>query len=84
MSRWTIYYAIGGIIFLAVIWCLVPNPELLVSILVRFLLLGLLCLFQFRFREWKILFLAAMFLLMALRQVLTFLIWTNELQRGPL
>ncbi|ACS79343.1 hypothetical protein [Maridesulfovibrio salexigens] len=84
MPRWTIFYAIGGIIFLAVIWCLVPNPELLVSILVRFFAFGIAVFISVRFREWKILFLAAMFLLMALRQVLTFLIWTNELQRGPL
>ncbi|WP_320176219.1 hypothetical protein [Maridesulfovibrio sp.] len=84
MPKSTIFYAIAGIVLLAVIWCLVPKPELLVSIIVRLFAFGIAVFVSVKFREWKILFLAAMFFLMAARQILTFLIWTNELQRGPL
>ncbi|WP_432735676.1 hypothetical protein [Maridesulfovibrio sp. FT414] len=65
-----------------VVWFFVPKPELVVSIIVRMLAFGVAVFVSVKYREWKVLFLAAMFLLMALRQVLTLLIWTGVMDRN--
>lgn len=65
-------------------WMMVPKPELLVSILIRMLSFGVAVYISIKFREWKIMFLAAMFFLMALRQMLTFSIWTGLIERNPI
>jgi len=84
LSRKKILYVLIAVAALSVVWFMVPEPELLVSIFIRLLAFGTAVYISVRFWDWRILFLAAMFLLMAVRQLLTFLIWSGALERGPL
>lgn len=65
-------------------WLLLPKPELIISIIIRLSACAISVYFIFKYREWRIIFLAVMFFLMALRQVLTLLIWTNVVEKSEL
>ncbi|NDV28714.1 hypothetical protein [Desulfovibrio sp. JC010] len=75
----------GAVVLFSVVmvglWFVVPKPELIVSILIRMVACGAAVYIAVKCDEWKILFLAAMFFLMASRQVLTLLIWTGAIER---
>ena len=58
----------------------VSRPELYFSIIVRLLAACISLFLIIRFREWRIVFLMFMFILMAFRQILTLLIWLGILQ----
>ena len=58
-----------------VIWFVVPQPELLISIFIRLSACAFATYLVVKLREWRIIFLAVMFFLMAVRQLLTLLIW---------
>lgn len=62
------------------LWLLLPSRELLISILIRLSAAALALMLALRFREWRILFLVGMFALMALRQVLTLLLWDKVIE----
>ena len=62
------------------LWLLLPDQELLISILIRLSAAALALFLTLRFREWRILFLVTMFVLMALRQVLTLLLWNKVIE----
>ncbi len=79
-----LYYSIPFILVFTGIYFVVPKPELIVSVLIRLFAFGVALHVSLRYREWRILFLAAMFFLMALRQVFTFFIWTGVVERSPL
>ncbi len=68
------------ILALILLWSSVPRPELVLSIAVRLAAFVIAIYFVLKYKEWKILFLAAMFFLMAARQTITFLIWTGVLE----
>ncbi|WP_320169370.1 hypothetical protein [Maridesulfovibrio sp.] len=85
MSRNTIIFSISAFVavFFAV-WFSVPRPEIVVSILIRLVSFFIAVYVALKYREWKVLFLGGMFLLMAVRQAMTFLLWTNVLPRNQL
>lgn len=76
--------ALAIIIVSAVLFPFIPRPELLYSIAVRFISSGIAIYLAIRFREWRLLFLAVMFFLMADRQILTFLIWIGVIETNSL
>ena len=61
-----------------------PSVELLISIAIRLIAAGVAIFIAFKYREFKILFLATMFGLMAIRQFMTLLIWNNFLDKSSL
>ncbi|WP_291329793.1 hypothetical protein [Desulfovibrio sp. UCD-KL4C] len=58
-----------------------PTQELLISIAIRLTSCILAIYISIKYGEWKIIFLAGMFFLMTLRQILTFLIWNNFIEQ---
>ena len=69
---------------LIIIWPTIPKAELIISIFIRLLSFTIAIYFVIKYREWRILFLAAMFFLMATRQILTFLIWTGTIEKSEI
>ena len=57
-----------------------PEPSLAASISTRLMAAIVAAFLVFRYREWRIIFLLVMFLLMASRQFLTFLLWAGYIQ----
>jgi len=73
--------------FLIIIFMLSLNlhaPILIVSIAVRLLAAIIAAVLIFQHREWRIIFLVVMFLLMASRQILTFLLWAGYIQNSSI
>ena len=56
------------------------EPSLAASISTRLMAAIVAAFLVFRYREWRIIFLLVMFLLMASRQFLTFLLWAGYIQ----
>lgn len=75
-----IYGAILSCLIVFVIWKFFHNMELGISISLRVMSFVLAVYYIVKYKEWKIIFLAAMFLLMAMRQIATFLIWAGYLE----
>jgi len=71
-------------VVMIIMWQTLPKVELIISIFIRLLSFTIAIYFVFKFREWRILFLAAMFFLMATRQILTFLIWTEAIEKNEI
>ncbi|MBN2703287.1 MAG: hypothetical protein JXR23_03665 [Pontiellaceae bacterium] len=61
-----------------------PNPGLSASILIRLIATGAALAISIRFKEWKLLFLVGMFLLIELNQILMLLIEMNVVPDTPL
>lgn len=82
--KYYFFLGLAGIIFMVMICISLPKPELIISILIRISAFVISIYFVFKYQEWRIIFLSAMFLLMAVRQVLTFLLWTGVLEKSEL
>jgi hypothetical protein len=74
-------------IFTAIIiimYLFVPEPELVISVFIRLLASAIALYIVVKSKEWRILFLVLMFLLMAIRQILTLMIWIGDFQISQL
>ena len=76
-SKKIAFISIAAIFLFAYLIPVSHSPELLISILIRSTSCILATYISIKYKEWKIIFLAVMFLLMTSRQMLTFLIWNN-------
>ena len=63
-------------------WLLLPKPELTISILIRLISFGIATFIVVKYREWRIMFLAVMFFLMAARQTLTLMLWMKIIEKS--
>jgi len=63
-------------------WLLLPKPELIISILIRLISFGIATFMAVKYQEWRIIFLAVMFFLMAARQALTLMLWMKLIERS--
>lgn len=64
------------------IWLLLPKPELTISIAIRLISFGIATYIVVKYREWKIMFLAVMFFLMAARQTFTLMLWMKVMEKN--
>ena len=71
-------------VVMIIMWLTPPKAELIISIFIRLLSFTIAIYFVIKYREWRIMFLAAMFFLMAARQILTFSIWTGAIEKSEI
>ncbi len=82
MTRFSIWLIVVSTFIMAVAILFFPEYDIVVSFGIRIIAMIVAMYFAIQFKEWRLLPLAAMFLLMAFRQAMTFLIWCKVMDNS--